>query len=65
MKLTPQQKRDYLACRGVKCPFCESDNLISVKTEWNEPLEIVTRCDACQSQWIDVMTLTDVVDYDE
>lgn len=63
--LTKAQKREYLKQKGVRCPFCKSDQ---IKTR---PLEVEdggivceVACDNCARVWRDYYTLTSIGDVD-
>jgi len=62
MKLTFKQKERYILIGGVRCPYCESDNIETVgpvETEQGGALQKV-RCLACQKKWTDYYKLFDV-----
>ena len=66
MKLTEDQKKQYLEHGGYSCLYCESTNITS------EPLDPDARCataevtcKACKKTWTDVYTLTHVIEANE
>jgi transcription elongation factor Elf1 len=59
--LTRDQVAAYVASGGTKCPFCGSENISgeSVQTDAGYAWQSVT-CDACDTSWDDIYTLTGV-----
>jgi predicted Zn-ribbon and HTH transcriptional regulator len=67
MKLTKEQKEMYLTRRGVKCPVCGSEVVeggLDIDLDGSE-LRQGARCRECDSEWVDVYTLTGIEDVEE
>lgn len=63
--ITKEQKQKYLQSRGVRCPFCESDQIegdhIDVCAAGAyQPIY----CLVCDRSWTDEYTLTDISELD-
>jgi hypothetical protein len=61
-QLTDEQKKKYIERGGNRCPFCDSDDIEGtrgVQTDsgcaWQD-----IRCCACNAEWQDIYTLTDI-----
>ena len=65
--LSDEQKCAYLNEGGSRCPFCNSDQIEGAGSFEYESGSIwqYVRCLACDREWTDVYTLTDVEDKDE
>jgi ribosomal protein S27E len=61
MKLTKKQKQAYLKAGGVKCPYCGTDDIQGgfIETIWESAHQEV-KCLACDKQWMDVYTLSEI-----
>lgn len=66
--LTKEQSRElrriFLDGHGLSCPFCDSDDLETLSTDWNYDLyEAYVHCLDCDEHWTEVyiLTLSDVV----
>lgn len=65
-KMTPQQRRDYLASGGGQCPFCKGGD---IESDENPQMDGASgaadaHCNDCGECWIDVVSLTDVLNAD-
>ena len=61
-RLSKEQRKKYLAHRGMQCPYCDSRQLDALgKAEIDGPMAAVeTTCVACGETWWDIFTLTDI-----
>jgi transposase-like protein len=60
--MNKKQKEEYLSKGGVRCPYCNSDDLITMGTEsYGTRMEERVECNNCKSFWTDVYILTDVL----
>ena len=59
--LTRTQERKYLKEGGVRCPFCDSNNISGGTLDMGAgaTYQDVT-CDSCQRAWTDVYELTGI-----
>ena len=67
MRLTTEQRIAYMSCGGSRCPFCGSQHMISEISSYDRlqgVIEAHAQCTKCKSEWIDVFTLTNVLDVD-
>lgn len=66
MKLTEQERKDYLEGRGGRCPFCGSDSIDggSLDVDGPEAYQEVS-CNDCPGRWRDIYTLTNVVSLED
>lgn len=63
--LTPEQRQKYLEHRGVRCPFCDNDEISSGPSERDDDyVTIEVECHGCDGTWLDYYTLTDVLNAD-
>lgn len=62
MKLTPEQKKAYLQ-DSSKCPYCGAEGVEGgeVQDEGDQHFQNIT-CSACNREWVDIYTLSDVDD---
>lgn len=61
MKLTQTQVDDYVRSGGIKCPFCESENIVGGDKENNDGVSSQeVSCDDCAERWMDIYTMTGV-----
>jgi transcriptional regulator NrdR family protein len=65
--LTEEQKKNYLKSRGLRCPYCLSEDVTGIS-----PLEADgdtasgrSECFACGKKWIDIYTLVGIEDYED
>jgi C4-type Zn-finger protein len=62
-KLTDEQKRDYIANKGITCPFCVSYMIVGNAVDFTDSgLMQEISCDECSARWTDIYTLTAVVE---
>ena len=63
--MTKTQQEQYLRDGGVKCPYCESmDIVVYAAGESEEGIKTEpVRCDNCQREWVDVYRLSSVKDH--
>lgn len=61
--ITEEQQKAYLQDKGVRCPFCKSENTSShehPKSSETGKLEQTIECRNCLRLWIDTYTLTKI-----
>jgi len=69
MPLTEAQREEYLAAKGVRCPFCKSYDIGSTTfrpQHMAHAEELITEtigCDTCGKRWVETYTLTAVDDH--
>lgn len=64
--MTEEQKKTYLAKKGVACLYCGSNNLTAGRPETSDCVIYVNViCDDCQKHWRDTFSITDVIENDE
>ena len=63
MVLTEEQKRRYVALKGVCCPYCGSKELITgeFQADGENAWQGVV-CDNCKKEWTDNYTLTEITE---
>lgn len=61
--MTEDQIKAYIEHKGVRCPYCESHDLIGDSLDECGELEARqgVECLACGKRWVDILTLTGVV----
>jgi hypothetical protein len=61
-RLSKKQREQYLARKGMLCPYCDSRQLDALgKPEVDGPTaSIETICVACGETWWDIYTLTNI-----
>lgn len=62
MALTKAHKEKYLKKGGVRCPYCNSDNINTIGSlleKYGKAAQDV-QCLSCGKMWIDIYTLSDV-----
>ena len=61
-RLSKKQREQYLARKGMLCPYCDSQQLDAPgKPEVDGPTaSIETICVACGETWRDIYTLTNI-----
>lgn len=54
---------EYVACAGQVCPFCGDHDIEggSIDIEGREACQTV-KCSACEKEWLDIYTLTRLVE---
>jgi DNA-directed RNA polymerase subunit RPC12/RpoP len=61
-QITDQQTQKYLESRGIRCPYCDSDNLEPVPPGImqvdSEEAWMQMQCLDCQQTWDDIYQLT-------
>lgn len=60
--MTKQQRRNYLDNNGIKCPFCDSDDIegtCGVDVDAGVATQDI-KCNECEKTWSDVYRLVDV-----
>jgi hypothetical protein len=61
IELSPEQKAAYVSGGGLKCPFCQSDNLEGGSLDVAGPVvRAEATCLDCDAEWIDVYTLSGI-----
>jgi len=66
-KITRQQPDTYLLDGGSRCPFCSSREMVSEIVQYDRLGGVIhceVQCMKCKHEWIDVFTLTGVLDED-
>lgn len=62
--LTEEQKAKYLEKKGVRCPYCFSDNICSGEIDADgATATAIVECNNCYQEWMDTWTLTGVDTY--
>ena len=63
--MTESIKDKYLNNFGVKCPYCDSYNIITTcALEINDGIGTQgIKCNDCKKEWDDVYTLTNIYEY--
>jgi len=63
-RLSKKQREQYLARKGMLCPYCDSPQLDALgKAEIDGPIAAAeTTCVACGETWWDIFTLTDIAE---
>lgn len=61
-KLTDKQIRVYIKNCGVACPYCGNPDTEGDSGEFGENCSQEMRCLACGRRWIDLYTLTGVME---
>ncbi len=65
LKLTAARKRDWLATRGNRCPYCKSPDLEAGDHDFDgDSCTQDVRCLVCRRTWTEVYTLSDLLDED-
>ena len=61
-RLSREQRKQYLARRGIHCPYCDSRQLdVMSKPQVDGPIATIeTICVACGETWWDIYTLTNI-----
>jgi len=59
--LTQKQREQYMATAGVRCPYCESDQVVgdSFDVEVGEVRQDVS-CNNCEETWVAIYSLVRV-----
>lgn len=59
--MTPEQKEKYLSQKGVRCPYCQCEQVEggSFDVEAGCCSQYIT-CLECLAEWTDIYTLSDV-----
>lgn len=64
--LTREQKRAYIEAGGVRCPYCESQELDAGKGEFDAGVAwVIVTCTVCGKEWHDVFHLVTINPLDE
>ncbi len=64
MPLTPKQKKKYLDQGGVRCPFCDSDQLEGDGFGDEQSSSEHVRCLTCPKEWYDDYKLVAIREYE-
>lgn len=61
--ITEKQKKEYLEYKGSRCPFCKSNEIEGYDGydgdgDW---ISAKIECSSCGKQWIDIYTITDII----
>jgi len=60
-RLSDEQKQKYLSNRGVRCPYCGSEDIQGQSVEINEgEAAQEVNCNACDGHWYDIYALVRV-----
>ena len=65
--LSPRQRSEYLETGGACCPACGSRSMASEIQEFDRLqgfIDVGVRCIKCNLEWIEVFTMTNVLDVD-
>lgn len=61
--LTEQQKKEYIANDGTKCPYCGSIHIQCEGHDIDGPTALFyTTCTDCGKTWTDIYTLTGIAE---
>jgi DNA-directed RNA polymerase subunit RPC12/RpoP len=60
--MTKDQIKAYVEHKGVRCPYCESCNLVgSSLVDWSEmEAREDVECGECGNKWMNIFTLTGI-----
>ena len=61
LDLTPKQKSRYIEQGGVKCPFCNNDDITGSSVEIDSGMATQeVSCETCCETWMDLYSLVGV-----
>ncbi len=63
--LTPEQKHEYLSNRPGHCPYCGSEDIEGRGYDYDSDPGQIIDCNECERCWMDVFTLTDVLEMND
>ena len=64
--LSKKQKKIYIKKQGIRCPFCNSEDLEgNYHVDMDLEIRNKVQCLDCNKFWLDVYTLTDIEDTQE
>jgi transposase-like protein len=59
--ITEKNRKNYLQNGGVKCPYCQSNNIDAIHISlFHGGARQTVICNACNESWIDIYELTGV-----
>ncbi len=61
--MTSKQRQAYLK-NSHKCPYCGGADISGRGYDYDEPPARIIDCENCGKSWMDVFTLTDVLELD-
>jgi DNA-directed RNA polymerase subunit RPC12/RpoP len=64
-QITRQQRDTYVRAGGNACPYCGSRSMTSEVVMYDRlqgVIEVEVECLKCKKQWIDVFTLSSILD---
>ena len=61
MEITEGREKEYLACLGLRCPYCGSPHISASCWESDIATQDVT-CDECGKHWRDCYELTGIIE---
>lgn len=61
--LSDEAKARYIKSPN-HCPYCGSGNIEDGQIHWDEPVTQDMDCHNCHKTWLDVLTITDIVEED-
>ena len=64
-QLTRKQRDIYVRAGGIACPYCGSRSMTSEIVQYDRlsgVIDIDVECMKCKKQWIDVFTLSNILD---
>lgn len=66
MVLTDEQHRRYVVLKGIRCPYCDSKELITGEfhADGENAWQAVV-CEGCKKEWTDNYSLTDITEDDD
>lgn len=65
--LSARQRSEYLSNGGTSCPFCGSKHMISQIHQYDRlrgVIDVHVKCTKCGYEWIEVFTMSNVLDAD-
>ena len=63
--LSSSQRSEYIGNGGTACPFCGSKHMTSEIFEFDRlqgVIDVDVKCTKCAHEWIEVFTMTNVLD---
>ena len=64
--LTQKQANEYLRQGGIRCPYCESEDIQSTDRDMQSGVIFVSMtCDDCQHDWTEGYALVEIYDEED
>jgi transposase-like protein len=60
--MNDKEKEYYIKHKGIRCPYCKDDDLISEQVMVDEYISAKVTCQSCKREWVDIFDLVDVVE---